>query len=263
MIPEENLAHPSFKQPQDVNARVWRYMDFAKFVSMIQTSCFVYTRIDQFQDNYEGRISNSQLNLIKQAPTGEGLTIPQFIQLCSKGMRSTYANCWCLQDHESDALWKIYTKGLSGGVAICSTYSKLINNLTNIDLLGMVKYIDYSSEMFSPGNGLNFIMHKRKQYSYESEVRIVRMMPKALEEDALGPNGNNENMQAKCIVSDFPVNTKVEVDLSSIIEKVIVSPYSPNWLYGCIKNITCKYGYDFEVVNSTMADPPVGEQGLV
>jgi hypothetical protein len=47
-------AHPIFIQPENEEIRVWRYMDFTKFVSLIDSRRLYFTRADKFDDPFEG-----------------------------------------------------------------------------------------------------------------------------------------------------------------------------------------------------------------
>ena len=46
--------HPVFKQPPDENIRIWRYMDFTKFVSVLDTQSLFFSRSDRLGDLFEG-----------------------------------------------------------------------------------------------------------------------------------------------------------------------------------------------------------------
>ena len=43
-------------------------------------------------------------------------------------------------------------------------------------MVGMVSYIDYESETFSDDNVLNYVIHKRRSFEYEKEVRAMRWL---------------------------------------------------------------------------------------
>jgi len=47
-------THPTFLQPESENIKVWRYLDFTKFLSLIDSSCLYFTRVDRFDDPFEG-----------------------------------------------------------------------------------------------------------------------------------------------------------------------------------------------------------------
>lgn len=48
--------HDSFEDHQPVkNARVWRYMDLSRYLSLLQTKSLAFARADQMSDRWEGR----------------------------------------------------------------------------------------------------------------------------------------------------------------------------------------------------------------
>ncbi len=52
--------HPVFVQPENSNMKIWRYVDFAKYVAMLQQKAIYFTRLDQFADPYEGSLSKAE-----------------------------------------------------------------------------------------------------------------------------------------------------------------------------------------------------------
>jgi hypothetical protein len=48
--------HPSFPPPSDRGVKIWRYMDLAKFVSLLQDSSFHFCRADRLGDPFEGSV---------------------------------------------------------------------------------------------------------------------------------------------------------------------------------------------------------------
>lgn len=46
-------AKPSFDVP-DEHTTIWRYMDFTKFVSLLDKKTLYFTRSDKFDDKFEG-----------------------------------------------------------------------------------------------------------------------------------------------------------------------------------------------------------------
>ena len=51
--------HPSFLRPRDPNAKIWRYMDRAKFEWMLQTKSLFFCRADKFKDSLEGHYTKA------------------------------------------------------------------------------------------------------------------------------------------------------------------------------------------------------------
>ena len=88
--------------------------------------------------------------------------------------QNLFVNCWHLGHHESEAMWRIYC-GREDGIAIVLPYSRLRDSIKAAEtFIGMVEYIPYETGtlkrlgQFSPG------MHKRQEFEYENEARIVQ-----------------------------------------------------------------------------------------
>jgi hypothetical protein len=90
-----------FEQLDTETSLVWRYMDLAKFLDLIQTSELHFTRLDQLEDPYEHAI---QTAACRRKP------------LDSETM---YVNCWILSEYESAAMGTIF--GGSSGIALQSS----------------------------------------------------------------------------------------------------------------------------------------------
>ena len=45
--------HPQFKQPDDREIKIWRYMDFTKLVFTLEESGLFFSRVDRLGDPFE------------------------------------------------------------------------------------------------------------------------------------------------------------------------------------------------------------------
>lgn len=61
-----DVSHPCFAQPRDGKLRLWRYMNFAKFVSLISTRRLFFCRADLLDDPFEGSYSKINIALRPQ-----------------------------------------------------------------------------------------------------------------------------------------------------------------------------------------------------
>jgi hypothetical protein len=55
--------HPIFEKPDNENAKIWRYLDFTKFVSMLEKKALFFVRADKLGDQFEGSFSKANLEL--------------------------------------------------------------------------------------------------------------------------------------------------------------------------------------------------------
>src|SRR5215475_712858 len=160
------VDHPAFVQPDDKAERIWRYMDFAKFVSLLASNALHFSRIDQFSDPFEGSLSRIEYEKLQNlAAAGEadgsipvewrGSYFDILMSNVRRSRRRLYVNCWHRSEFESEAMWRLYApSGL--GVAIQSTYSRLVQALPekvhNGCFVGAVQYTDHHTESIPEGN---------------------------------------------------------------------------------------------------------------
>ena len=124
------------KQPESMNSRIWRYMDFAKFVSMLETQCLFFSRLDCLGDPFEGTVTTPHNERFLSRVTSKSQR-EEFENMCKIVRTHIFVSCWNLSEHENDALWKIY--GLSKeSVAVRTSYGKL-RSVPNVKA-GKVEY---------------------------------------------------------------------------------------------------------------------------
>ena len=170
-------------------------------------------------------------------------------ELLSKEIRKfTVINCWHMNDYESAAMWKLYLKS-NEGVAIQSTFKRLTESLNNYEendvYIGEVKYINYETEWLPEGNTFYPFLHKRKSFEHEHELRaIIQKVPV-------------RRGQLDLSLEILDTGTYVNIDLNTLVEKVIVSPTAPMWFNDLVKSIVKKYNMKKEVEQSSLDDQPV------
>lgn len=248
-----NTTHPSFTlQPDNENAKIWRYMDFAKYVSLLSKQELFFARSDMFEDPFEGSIP-AKISELWRSPLPE--THRHIHHDITKHQREwTYISCWHLNEYESEAMWKLYAK-TNEAVAIQSTYAKLRDSLPNEVCLGCVNYMDYETLYSrtpiksSPDQIWPFI-HKRISFEHEKEVRAVKWRLEdgfTYDKDgwtAIGAKKNTLSGQA------------IPLPLKEVIEKIYIAPYAPNWFKSVVESVTEKYSFEFSIVQSDMNNQP-------
>ena len=247
-----------FETP-DLEDKLWRYMDLAKFISMLSTSTLYFAPADAFADPFEGakgiletedKWNDYYLDFfryaIKTAPgiskeesSGEKLEITAkrlLGEMAQNGLharKTTCISCWHCNEFESEAMWKLYSVNVNNAVAIETTYHRLYQALGEdpyVDI-GKVQYIDYRKQY--SGVGGSAFWYKRKSFEHEREVR------------ALIRNHKNDGK-----------GVSVPVNLDILIDKIYVSPYAPEWFSDVVRDVVKKYGIDKPVVYSSMTDIP-------
>ena len=182
-ILNEEHEHPAFPQPRDRNATVWRYQDFDRFKSLVETGRLYMRRADLFdKDKFEGTTPQGEIDywarLAANAATPEDrATIEhnrqQLAEYAEHFRRNYFVSCWNMAPDEDVAMWERYTSGPES-VVIRSRYSTLVkqfhHGVTNV---GQVTYIDYNASALPGVNMLYRITHKRHFFKNEQEVRAV------------------------------------------------------------------------------------------
>ena len=173
--------HPVFIEPDDMHIRIWRYMDFTKFVSMLENKGLFFARSDTLKDQFEGSyaIYNREMRPTVYKDIFSKDAFDQHSRFCQWIRKWTMALCWHMNDHESSAMWKLYSKS-NEAIAIQSTYTILKESLyDNEDIfIGLVSYIDYDKEWLPEGNHFYPFVHKRKSFEHERELRgLIQKIP--------------------------------------------------------------------------------------
>ena len=101
--------------PLPPDAILWRYMDFTKFVSLLDKQALFFVRADKLEDPFEGfwpTANRANLeNLFERIPLPVRNTAQQTMHSFIKALpRFTLINCWHESPGESVAMWKLYSK---------------------------------------------------------------------------------------------------------------------------------------------------------
>ena len=102
---------------------LWRYLDLAKFIDLLQNSSLFLARVDKFQDKFEGSFTQSVKKLIERNYKENDIdfTYDKFKTGLKKGI---FINCWHQGTKENMAMWHLYGKS-SNAIAITTTVGKL------------------------------------------------------------------------------------------------------------------------------------------
>ncbi len=245
--------HPVFNPPS-ADAVLWRYMDFTKFVSILEKESLFFVRADKLGDPFEGSCSyaNKELRPIvykewfKDKTSKEALQT--LVQFRKEKPRFTLINCWHENPHESEAMWKMYSRE-NDGIAIKTIFDLFKKSFTCNEsiYIGSINYVDYDNYFIPEANSLIPFLHKRKSFEHEREVRaIVSAVPVV--------DGKSDMSRDICDIGKY-----YRVDLSVLIQEVVVAPFAPDWFLKLVKSVTARYNFNFPVVKSSQADDPMWE----
>ena len=228
----------------DDNGTVWRYMNIAKYISMLQEQSIYFCQASLLEDVFEGSLGyENKKQYIERYNSNPKIFRPPD-EFSSKSLKNyTYINCWHLNEHESAAMWSLYGSE-KGSIAVCSFYKSLKTLLPNDIVLGTVNYIDYQTELVPEHYVESRFLFKRKSFSHEKEVRAILLNI---------PNGGEANPPRSSL--GVP-GINIKVNLSLLINSVYVSPKAPIWYKSLLQDLNSKYGYNFEIFQSTLDNNP-------
>ena len=257
-------SHGALVEPQNQNARLWRYMDFARFLSVLDKRALFFPSVATLSaaDPYEGEPLLARIHAARRQGPDE---LRRLRLECEVFAHLNFFNCWHMNDGESDAMWKVYLKA-SDGVAIQTTVARLIacfHNTSDEVYMGEVQYIDH--ETFIPPPSLfrpTDYLFKRLAFQHEREVRVgtyrTDVHIEFFDEEGFVKTPAAGGITAENILK-YP-ETKgvyVDIDVPELIDKVVVSPLSPDWFSDLVISVSKKLGYDLEVIPSEMSRPSV------
>ncbi|HUA14986.1 MAG TPA: DUF2971 domain-containing protein [Verrucomicrobiae bacterium] len=184
--------------------RIWRYMDLTKFVSLLTSRTLFFACPSQFDDQYEGylprshakawseitqRLADDMLALRRRFAAKSSASLAKFDETMEtfrkrvRGVQGEAASrfgvsCWHISEHESDAMWKLYSAS-GRGIAIESTVGSLRASLGDRkDLqIDAVRYMDFDRDPIEKGHRHYSLFLKRKCFVHENELRATILLP--------------------------------------------------------------------------------------
>ena len=229
------LTHEKVSSPPD-EAILWRYMDFTKFVSLLDREELFLARPDELGDPFEASLTRANIqsldiqvaSIVKALATRVGI------------------NSWHENEFESAAMWRLYSRE-KDGIAI-KTFGNFFKDcmIDERDIhIGRVNYINYETEFSFIDNAVQPFFCKRLSFAHEHEVRAVYI-------DI--PEGSY-----KGDMSDYPegfdVGVYYKVDLSLLIQEIVVAPYATNWFLELVKSVLSRYKLEVPVSRSSLSNP--------
>jgi hypothetical protein len=213
---------------------LWRFMDFTKYVSMLNRRALFFARADQLPDPFEGLYSRARPGWLPPERGDENHGDEDM----AEARRRVCLSCWHENEHESAAMWRIYLS-YEHGIALRSSVARLraaLEPARETVHIGQVRYVDDGEDPADAGgpDEIAAFFHKRKNFDYEREVRALLRAER--------PPRN-----AGCYV-DAP--------LEELIDQVVVAPTAESWFEELVHSVTEKFGYRLAISASTMRDPP-------
>lgn len=242
--------HPCFKVPDDELVKVWKYMDFQKFVSILDKKALFFASPELFEDGYEGCHTYADMrdaHLLRDScddPKEQNMLTMRILRMRSTDDKKekVVVNCWHENNFESTAMWKLYTEN-DKGVAIQSNFKRLkecFDNCKTVIHIGKIKYLDYNNDdsKISDANDYLPFLRKRQSFEHEHEIRVIV---------SFHDMNKDENIDGMF----------VDVSLCTLIEKIYVYPTASKGFLDLVKSVSRKYGIEKKVIQSNLYDGPL------
>lgn len=244
IVKPTNQSAPVFYPASDYP--LVKYLDLTRFISLIQRQALFFCRLDKLEDKFEGTTAKPNFDLrinhyrslrdsgffqVSLSDEDINQRVRKLYEFEKKKKAINCVSCWNKKNIESAALWKIYSD-FSKGIMIKSSISKLIKSLENTKeeiKLSEINYIDYSQEVMADGNSMYPLIHKQIAYSYEEEVRLIY--------EIIPESGWEYDWKKE----EVPEGLYIKVNLTELIEEIIVGPHSPKWFFKLVQDISEKY----------------------
>jgi hypothetical protein len=235
---------------------LWRYMDFAKYVSLLSSRSIFFARVDTFGDQFEGAKGLTErkkawdahfLKFFREALrtdpgahsqrlSGEEIErraskfITELEHIGTSDKTRTFVSCWHENQFESEAMWRLYSSFVPNAIAVRTTYERLYEALGRYPQIpiGRIKYIDMNRSFAGVNDAF---WRKRISFQHENEVRAL------IRDHACKDLGK-----------------LVSCDLHILVEAVYVSPLAPHWFSAVVNDVTAKYGLSVTVSSSKLND---------
>lgn len=236
-----------FSDPPEDDTNLLRYMDFAKFMSLLENQALFFVRADKLSDPYEGAPPDHNVEYWYQQHSGlfkdtfNEMQVKTMEYIYKNNRRFSLINCWNESDKDLSVLWQKFTQG-TYGVAIKTDFQTLRTSFINEEnfSIGRVKYIDYDTDIIPEGNIYYPFMFKRKKFEIEKEIRVI-ISAWPLESICV------DLTQEICEVGKY-----YGVDLSVLVKEIIVSPKAEYWFVDLVNTLVSRYGLNVPVNQSKL-----------
>jgi hypothetical protein len=259
IIPYSGSSSLSDDQP------LWRYMDFAKFLDLLETSTLYFAALPTFEDQFDG-IHNalgdddyydiddtgkvfwlSELPTTRQQANTDSFK-PFFLECVKRIYDAAGISCWRAAERESYAMWKAFVPS-GHGIAV-KTNMKAITESLSMDpkerlIYGKVNYQNLDIYKTPVKTVFDQIFYKSDHFSHEDEVRLFYYCI--------------DNQSAPMFRDDYlhtmpTTGKKLAIQFHTLITEIVVSPYAPGWFFSLVSEICAKrYGMSVKPTQSKIA----------
>lgn len=252
-----NSKIPNLYSPPSTDAILWRYMDFTKFVSILENRTLFFARADKLGDPFEGSLPKK--NTTQRHPNLSEEERFKYAHVMERLTRYTFISCWHESKYESESMWNRYANENSG-IAIRTNPNALAESfITNEQIhIGCVRYVDYDNDIIPEDNGLVPYLYKRKSFESEREVRaIVQRPPNGINLTEISNSIKNLSIEEISKWKDiYETGIDYKVHLELLIQEVVVAHLVPDWFLKLVESVAKRYSLNAPINRSYLAETP-------
>ncbi len=233
---------------------LWRYMDFTKFMSLLEKGALYFCRADLLGDPFEGALSTASADLVRWLVPPRDKEGYRSIKVSNREMRElVHVSCWHQGEGESEAMWRLYARE-QDGIAIKTNFGRFRDSLVGDESVygGAVRYEDYSTARIPFDDIFTPLFHKRQSFSHEQEFRAVVHGVRQALVATLASNPFERKKGCYC-----------DIELSTLVMEVVVAPFAEQWFFDLVGSFASQYGLGGRVRRSTQAETPSFEGELL
>ena len=232
-------------------------MGFTKLVSLLTKKSLFFARSDKLGDPFEGSLPRRNISRLPQTnkgkPEEQWRLIGPFIKFLGQ---YTLVSCWHENEHESDAMWKLYS-GAKDGIAIKTDLESLSGSLIGERRVHVKKVIygDYDAITIDDMNTLAPFIYKRESFEHENEVRAL-IVEAASGLPVTGASSGSVASILKHPPEPYEVGTYQEVNIPKLIREVVVTPLAADWFVELVQTTAETLKLNAPVSRSSLSVKP-------
>jgi hypothetical protein len=255
-----SLATRNLDDVDFIHDKLWRYLTFEKFVSLLELSAVWFSRLGALQDEFEGTLPEKARDrmLERDRKFEEMIPDPRLKELMrtmtdtdvASGRAMMAVNCWYLDENDHELMWEQYDPE-GKGLAVTSTVQRLSSSFElpqdyrQLTWIGRVDYVDfetYDIEVNKATDVVTRALLKQRKFIFEKEIRIITL--NSLHPGCFNPDGS--------VVSDFQLTGPGLFDperkgfylqclLPNLIQSITLNPKRPSHSKNLIARLLNRY----------------------
>jgi hypothetical protein len=252
---------------------LWRYMDYYKFKSLLESKALFFSRVDKLSDKFEGTWARTNLEIkifvsdAKRGPNEYNADRKILHEAAEDTLRLFYVYCFTIRNSESKEMWDAYTNN-SESIAIqtnflnlktCFTKDPAANRVFTEIYASKIRYLEDENAVMEEWSILFPVLYKRKQFAYEKELRLfttyegIELAARLISVEDLKKSGK-DSIADFLGLEDLPAYPSLlfSINPEILIEKIVVHPNATDEFLDKVKNLVRKSGINIEPSRSTV-----------